>query len=164
MKKLISLIFAGVLSCALPVYAEHDGSMGHHCERMGQKAAPAMPADTNGDGNVDWEEAHDAFVQHFDEMDVNQDGVLSADETKGCCMSGTSHKGCKDGKSCKHHHSGAHDKGSKAFNAADKDQDGTLDRKEARKLKKVFKNFDAIDVDKDGTVDRDEVHNFMMGH
>lgn len=164
MKNLISLIFAAALSFALPVYAGHDGSMGHHCERMGQKAAAMMPADTDNDGTVDWEEAHNAFVQHFDEMDANQDGVLSADEVKGCCMSGTRHKDCKDGKSCKHGHAGAHDKGSKAFDAADKDHDGTLDRKEAKKLKKVFKNFDAIDADKDGTVDRDEVHNFMTGH
>lgn len=163
MKSLISLIFAAALSFALPAYANHDGSMEHHCERMSKKAA-AMPADTDNDGTVDWEEAHNAFVKHFDEMDANQDGVLSADETKACCcMNGQHGKDGKDGKSCKRQN-GAHDKGSKAFDAADKDHDGTLDRKEAKKLKNVYKNFDAIDADKDGTVDRDEVHNFMSGH
>lgn len=169
MKNLIVLIFAAVF--AIPAYAGHDGAEGHHCERMGQKSAPsAMPADVDNDGTVDWEEAHNAFIKHFEEMDANQDGLLSADETRGCCCMKASHckdgvscKDCKDGKSCKRH-SGAHDKGSKEFAAADKDKDGTLDRKEARKLKKVHKHFDAIDVDKDGTVDRDEVHNFMSGH
>jgi Ca2+-binding EF-hand superfamily protein len=48
-----------------------------------------------------------------------------------------------------------------AFKKADKDNDGTVDREEAKSLPKVSKNFDAIDVDKDGTVDHDEVHNFM---
>jgi Ca2+-binding EF-hand superfamily protein len=88
-------------------------------------------------------------------------GNHSKDEKS--CKHEASCKDCKKGKSCKHH-SGAHDKGSKEFSAADKDSDGTLDRKEAKKIKNVYKNFDAIDVDKDGTVDRDEVHNFMSGH
>lgn len=163
MKNLSSLIFATALSFALPVYANHDGSTDHHCDRMGKKAV-AMPADTDNNGTVDWEEAHNAFVKHFDEMDTNQDGVLSVEETKACgCMSGQHSMDGKDGKSCKRQNA-AHDKGSKAFDAADKDHDGTLDRKEAKKLKKVYKNFDAIDIDKDGTVDRDEVHNFMSGH
>ncbi len=161
MKYLISLLFATAVAIAAPVYAEHDGSAGSHCERMGKKAV-AMPADTNTDGTVSWEEAHDAFVKHFEEMDANQDGVLTPDETKGCCcMSG---KNGKDGGKCKDGKCKRHDKGSKEFSAADKDHDGTLDRNEAKKLKKVYKNFDAIDVDKDGTVDREEVHRFMSGH
>lgn len=165
MKNLISLMFAAALSFALPVHAEHDGGMGHNCERMGMnKKAPAsaaLPADANGDGAIDWEEAHDAFVKHFGEMDANQDGVLSAKESKACCCMNGQHG--KDGKACKRNNA-AHDKGNKAFDAADKNHDGMLDRTEAKKLKNVYKNFDAIDVDKDGTVDRDEVHNFMSGH
>lgn len=164
MNKLISLMFAAALSFALPAFAM-DADSGHHCERMGKSASATMPADTDNDGTVDWEEAHDAFVKHFDEMDANQDGVLDANETKGCCCmqgkhckDGGEHK-CKDGK-CKRHNA-AHDKGSKAFDAADKDHDGTLDKKEARKLKNVFKNFDVIDADHDGTVDREEVHQYM---
>jgi Ca2+-binding EF-hand superfamily protein len=54
-----------------------------------------------------------------------------------------------------------HDKGDAAFKKADKDNDGTLDRKEAKAMPRVAKNFDAIDVDKDGTVSLDEVHTFM---
>lgn len=161
MNKLIAVIFAAALGFALPSYAEHDGT-GDHCQRMMGKSASAMPADTDNDGTVDWDEAHDAFVKHFEEMDTNQDGVLSADEMKDCCcMRGTHCKDgkCKDGK-CKRD-SAAHKKGDRAFAAADKDHDGTLDKAEAKKLKNVYQNFDAIDVDKDGTVDRDEVHEFM---
>ena len=54
-----------------------------------------------------------------------------------------------------------HDKGDAAFKKADKDNDGTLDRKEAKAMPNVAKNFDAIDVDKDGTVSLDEVHTYM---
>lgn len=54
-----------------------------------------------------------------------------------------------------------HQKGAAAFKKADKDHDGTLDRKEAKAMPRVAKNFDAIDADKDGTVSLDEVHTFM---
>jgi len=57
-----------------------------------------------------------------------------------------------------------HERGSRAFMGADKDNDGTLTKDEAKKLPHVYKNFDAIDVDHDGTVDRDEIHNFMKDH
>ncbi|HTO45583.1 MAG TPA: EF-hand domain-containing protein [Burkholderiales bacterium] len=48
-----------------------------------------------------------------------------------------------------------------AFKAADKDNDGTLDKQEAKALPRVAKNFDAIDADKDGTVSMDEIKAFM---
>jgi Ca2+-binding EF-hand superfamily protein len=57
-----------------------------------------------------------------------------------------------------------HEKGTAAFKKADKDNDGTLDRKEAKKMPHVAKNFDAIDTDKDGTVSLDEVHTYMAAH
>ena len=50
------------------------------------------------------------------------------------------------------------------FRKADKDNDGTLDRKEARKMRSVSRNFDAIDVDKDGTVSMDEINTYMAAH
>ena len=56
-----------------------------------------------------------------------------------------------------------HDKGDAAFKKADKDNDGTLDRTEAKAMPKVGRNFDAIDVDKDGTVSREEIHTYMKG-
>ena len=56
---------------------------------------------------------------------------------------------------------GKHDMAGAAFKKADKDNDGTLDRKEAKSMPRVAKNFDAIDADKDGTVSLDEIHTFM---
>jgi len=38
------------------------------------------------------------------------------------------------------------------FKAADKDNDGSLTREEAKAMPRVAKNFDAIDADKSGTV------------
>jgi len=55
---------------------------------------------------------------------------------------------------------GKYDKGAAAFKKADKDNDGTLDKAEAKVMPGVAKNFDAIDADKDGTVSLDEVNNF----
>jgi Ca2+-binding EF-hand superfamily protein len=54
-----------------------------------------------------------------------------------------------------------HNKGSEGFKKADKNNDGTLDKEEAKSLPNVSQHFDEIDTDKDGTVNRDEVHNFM---
>jgi Ca2+-binding EF-hand superfamily protein len=44
-----------------------------------------------------------------------------------------------------------------AFKKADKDNDGTLDKDEAKAMPRVSRNFDAIDTDKDGTVSMDEI-------
>jgi Ca2+-binding EF-hand superfamily protein len=154
------LVFSALLVFSFPAFAHHDGTSGSHCERHGQVAAGMLFVDTDNDGTVDWEEAHDAFVKHFDEMDTNQDGVLSADELKACCKHAMADK---SGSSCKRN-PGMHDKGSKEFSAADKDHDGTLTKAEAKKLPHIYKNFDAIDVDHDGTVDRDEVHTYMHAH
>lgn len=158
MKTPMALVFAALMALSMPALAHHDDTDGSHCERHGHTGT-GMFVDTDNDGTIDWQEAHDTFVKHFDEMDANQDGVLSADELKACKhgMAG------KEGSACKHG-SGMHDQGSKEFEAADKDHDGTLTKAEAKKLKRVYKNFDAIDVDHDGTVDRDEVHTYMHEH
>ena len=65
------------------------------------------------------------------------------------------------GDAATHPTKGKHDKGAAAFKKADKDNDGTLDRNEAKAMPEVAKNFDAIDADKDGTVSLDEVHTYM---
>ncbi len=54
----------------------------------------------------------------------------------------------------------AEDKGGRleeAFKTADKDNDGTLTREEAKAMPRVSRNFDAIDTNKDGTVSLEEV-------
>ena len=43
------------------------------------------------------------------------------------------------------------------FKAADKDNDGSLTREEAKAMPRVSKNFDAIDTDKSGTVSLTEI-------
>ncbi len=47
------------------------------------------------------------------------------------------------------------------FKAADKDNDGSLTREEAKELPRVAKNFDAIDADKNGTVTLAEIQATM---
>lgn len=49
-----------------------------------------------------------------------------------------------------------------AFKKADKDNDGTLTKDEAKSMPRVAKNFDAIDTDKDGTVSLAEIHASLM--
>jgi Ca2+-binding EF-hand superfamily protein len=148
MNKLSTLILATTLTFSPFALANHDGSGGEHCDRPGGKQM--KQADTNNDGSIDKAEAKAMHDKHFDEMDANHDGKLSKEEMASC----------KQG----HKHNAMHDKGSMGFQKADQDNDGTLDREEAKKLPRVSKNFDAIDVDKDGTVDRDEVHNYMHQH
>jgi hypothetical protein len=143
MNKYIPLLLASVLVFPLPALADHDGK-GASCMHPGQKFTEA---DTNKDGSVDKAEAQAMHDKHFDKMDANHDGKLSKDEMAACK---------KDGM-----HNSHHEKGSMAFKNADKDNDGTLDKKEAKSLPNVSKHFDEIDTDKDGTVDRDEVHKYM---
>lgn len=135
-----SLLIAAGLTIPTITLAMHDGS-GEHCMRKG--ASHFTEADTNKDGSVDKAEAQAMHDKHFKEMDTNHDGKLDKEEMKACAQ-----------------HS-RHDMGTMGFMGSDKDNDGTLDRDEAKQLPNVSKNFDAIDVDKSGTLSRDEVHNFM---
>ena len=50
------------------------------------------------------------------------------------------------------------------FKKADKDNDGTLTRDEAKAMPHVAKHFKEIDTDKDGTVSMDEIRAFMKSH
>ena len=68
-------------------------------------------------------------------------------------------EGMNDGAAAKHDEKVAAD-----FRKADKDNDGTLDRKEAKKVQGVSKNFDAIDTDKDGTVSMAEIDVYMAAN
>lgn len=147
MNKFSIFTLSAALTFSSLALANHDGADADHCERH---SANLSQADKNGDGFIDKVEAQAAQEKHFDEMDTNHDGKLSKEEIAAC-----KHMGAK---------SGMHDKGTQAFKKADKDNDGTLDRSEAKALPHVAKNFDAIDTDKDGTVDRDEIHQYMKDH
>jgi Ca2+-binding EF-hand superfamily protein len=50
------------------------------------------------------------------------------------------------------------------FKKADKDNDGTLTKDEAKAMPHVAKHFKEIDTDKDGTVSMDEIRAFMKSH
>lgn len=50
------------------------------------------------------------------------------------------------------------------FKKADKDNDGTLTKEEAKVMPHVAKHFKEIDTDKDGTVSMDEIRAFMKSH
>ena len=146
MNKLQTLVLAALVASASSAFAMHDG-MGEHC-KMHTKVTFAE-ADKDKDGTLDREEAKLVCKENFDVMDGDKDGTLTEKELNACGQGGHNE------------HDKLHEKRSKQFAGADKDNDGTLTKEEAKKLKKVYQNFDAIDADKDGTVDRDEVHHFM---
>ena len=50
----------------------------------------------------------------------------------------------------------------KDVKTADKDNDGTLDRNEAKSIPLVAEHFDVMDTDKDGTVDQIEIDTFRV--
>ena len=50
------------------------------------------------------------------------------------------------------------------FKKADKDNDGTLTKEEAKAMPYVAKHFKEIDTDKDGTVSMDEIRAFKKFH
>lgn len=141
-----TLLLATALT-ASPLAFAHG--MGDHCGRMGH-GYYSSEADTNKDGFVDKAEFQAMQEKNFDEMDTNHDGKLSKEELAACVRGG------KRGT--------MHERGTMGFQKADKDNDGTLTKEEAKVLPRVSQHFDEIDVDKDGTVDRDEVHNYMKSH
>lgn len=55
-------------------------------------------------------------------------------------------------------HANHHTKMDKLFHKADQDKDGTLDRKEAKKVPGLSKKFNKLDGDKDGTLTLDEMN------
>ncbi len=114
----------------------------------GKLEAAFKNADKDNDGTLDKTEAKamPRVAKNFDALDTDKDGTVSLDEIKAGM------------KQAKH---GMHDKGKAAFEKADGDHDGTLDKTEAKAMPRVAKNFDAIDTDKDGTVSMDEIHAFM---
>ena len=135
------------LSAAVPALAMHHEKM----------EAAFKAADKDGDGTLDREEAKamPRIAKHFDRIDADKSGTLSLDEIGAAADRGRkTHDKMKEG----------HEKGKAHFTAADKDNDGSLDREEAKAMPHVAKHFDRIDADKSGTVTVEELRAFMKQH
>jgi Ca2+-binding EF-hand superfamily protein len=115
---------------------------------MKKLEAKFKAADKDNDGTLDKTEAAamPRVAKNFEAIDADKDGTVSLEE-----IHAGMHAKAKE----------MHAKGEAKFKAADKDNDGTLDKAEAAAMPHVAKNFDAIDTDKDGTVSREEIHAFM---
>ena len=105
-------------------------------------------ADTDNDGTLTKDEAKamPRVAKNFDAIDTDKDGTVSLAEIQVAMK-----KMARE----------AHKRGVERFKSADKDNDGTLTKDEAKAMPRVAKNFDAIDTDKDGTVSEKEIHDYM---
>jgi len=121
-------------------------------DQPGSKLEAAFKkADTDSDGTLTRDEAKalPRVAKHFDQIDTDKDGKVSLKELQA---------------SMKQVHKEMHERAVQRFKSADKDNDGTLTKEEAKAMPRVAKNFDAIDADKDGTVSEQEIHNYMKMH
>lgn len=138
----VTALFASAAMLA-PVFSAHAEEKGARLEAAFKKA------DKDNDGTLTRDESKSMprVAKNFDAIDAAQDGTVSLDEIHA---------------SMKQKGKEMHDRGKEKFKAADKDNDGTLTKDEAKSMPRVATNFDAIDADKDGTVSEKEIHHFMM--
>jgi Ca2+-binding EF-hand superfamily protein len=136
---LLSALGAALTLGTATAYADHHG------EKLGDAF---KKADTDNDGSLTKDEAKPlkGVSKHFDEIDFDKSGTVTMDEI-------TSHLSSMKKAMLA--------RGEARFKEADKDNDGTLTKDEAKALPRVSKNFDAIDTDKDGTVSMAEIAAFM---
>lgn len=147
MKKTVN--YLAVISCfALAPALAHAEPTGHGSHMYDEMHSGAMHGqleeehfkemDTNGDGMVskaEFDAAHDKF---FKEMDANGDGQLSPEEMKA-----GRGKVIKDGIG-------------KRFDEADKNLDGALTRREAKRMPMLSRHFDEVDANHDRKITREE--------
>ncbi|KAF1055434.1 MAG: hypothetical protein GAK43_00228 [Stenotrophomonas maltophilia] len=105
--------------------------------------------DTNGDGVIDRQEAAAApwLAQHFDQLDKNKDGKLSADELPHWKRG---HRGL-----------GGH---GERWAKLDTDKDGRISRAEAQADPRLAARFDQLDLNKDGYLDKADRELRMKQH
>jgi hypothetical protein len=107
------------------------------------KPANHAKIDTNGDGVIDRSEAaaNPRMIEHFDRLDANKDGRITADERP--------QRGMRDGK-------GGGQRGERMAQL-DANKDGRFSRDELAGKDRVLQNFAAIDSNKDGFLSREEM-------
>ena len=107
---------------------------------QGSEGGRMAKLDANGDGVIDRSEAAKVpkFAEHFDKMDANKDGRITAEERP--------QRGMRDGKG------GRGDR----MAQLDANKDGVIDRSEAAKVPKFAEHFDKMDANKDGRITAEE--------
>lgn len=107
----------------------------------GVHAARHAKLDTNGDGVIDRGEAaaNPRMAGHFDTLDANKDGRITAEERPK--------KGGKPGRSA----------AGGRMAQLDTDKDGRFSRDELAGKDRALQNFAAIDINRDGFLTREEM-------
>ena len=120
-------------------------------DRGARMEAHFKAADKDNDGSLTRDEAKamPRVAKNFDAIDADKSGTVTLAEIQAAMK-----KMVKE----------AHDRNVEHFKAADKDNDGSLTREEAKAMPRVAKNFDAIDADKSGTVTLKEIRAYMKAH
>ncbi|MBX3714013.1 MAG: hypothetical protein KF800_18780 [Lysobacter sp.] len=122
------------------ISAEERPQRGRHGGKGGRMAV----LDTNKDGFIDRAEAAKApkLLEHFDRLDVNKDGRISAEERP--------QRGRHGGKG--------------GWAKLDTDGDQRVSRQEAAQWPRLTEKFAAIDGNKDGYLSREELQSYRREH
>jgi Ca2+-binding EF-hand superfamily protein len=130
--KYVALFTAlGLASAATLAVGAPEGRDARGFERLKQ-------ADTNGDGMISRAEAAalPMIAKHFDEIDANHDGQITADELRAF-----------------------HEKRrAEQFKKVDTNGDGKISKAEAQaNAPRLYEHFDQLDINKDGFLTPDEL-------
>lgn len=108
------------------------------------KPARHAKIDANGDGVIDRAEAaaNPRMAQHFETLDANKDGRITADERP--------QRGMREGK-------GGRGGAGGRMAQLDTDKDGRFSRQELASRTRALENFSAIDTNGDGFLTREEM-------
>jgi len=129
MKTVVSLTALALVAASVAAFAGEGGPKGDRLQK----------ADTNGDGLISRAEAAalPRLAKHFDEIDANKDGQISADEMRA-----------------------SHEKRrADHMKKVDTNGDGLISKAEAQaNAPRLFEHFDQMDANKDGQISKDEMH------